>query len=66
MIEVLLAGGLLAAIIVAIGGRSEVASGTATIVPVSPVPADDLPCPWCGADTREDDAHCPSCRQRFG
>jgi len=26
----------------------------------------DLPCPWCFAQTSEDDASCPSCGQRFG
>ncbi len=27
---------------------------------------DDLPCPWCFAPTRENDASCPSCGRRFG
>ena len=26
----------------------------------------DLPCPWCNAQTNEDDPRCPSCGQRFG
>lgn len=26
----------------------------------------DLPCPWCGAPTAEDDEECPGCRQQFG
>ena len=26
----------------------------------------DLPCPWCNAQTREDDTACPSCLQPFG
>ncbi len=26
----------------------------------------DLPCPWCGAATTEDDPACPSCGRRFG
>ncbi len=25
----------------------------------------DLPCPWCRAPTREEDAACPSCHQEF-
>ena len=31
-------------------------------------PADgrDLPCPWCGAATREIDARCPACGRKFG
>jgi hypothetical protein len=28
--------------------------------------ASDLPCPWCKAQTREDDHHCPACGQPFG
>lgn len=31
-----------------------------------PYIGDDLPCPWCGAATRESDTRCPSCQQRFG
>lgn len=27
---------------------------------------EDLPCPWCYADTTEGDARCPSCGHRFG
>lgn len=26
----------------------------------------DLPCPWCGASTRESDERCPRCDRRFG
>lgn len=26
----------------------------------------DLPCPWCMAQTRENDDRCPTCGQRFG
>ena len=26
----------------------------------------DLPCPWCNAQTAEQDRSCPSCGQRFG
>jgi hypothetical protein len=26
----------------------------------------DLPCPWCKAQTLEDDRHCPECGQPFG
>ncbi|NNF65434.1 MAG: hypothetical protein HKN07_14400 [Acidimicrobiia bacterium] len=26
----------------------------------------DLPCPWCRAQTNEDDRACPSCGQNFG
>jgi hypothetical protein len=27
---------------------------------------EDLPCPWCHADTTEGDPRCPSCGRRFG
>ena len=27
---------------------------------------EDLPCPWCGAATRETDPRCPGCGHRFG
>lgn len=26
----------------------------------------DLPCPWCKAQTSEDDVVCPGCQQPFG
>lgn len=26
----------------------------------------DLPCPWCNAQTSEDDVACPGCQQPFG
>ncbi len=28
--------------------------------------AEDLPCPWCQAQTSEADPRCPSCGRRFG
>ena len=28
--------------------------------------ASDLPCPWCGAATTEDDTRCPTCQRNFG
>ena len=27
---------------------------------------EDLPCPWCHADTDEGDPRCPTCGRRFG
>jgi hypothetical protein len=27
---------------------------------------EDLPCPWCHADTTEGDPRCPTCGRRFG
>ncbi len=66
MVELLVVAGLLAGIIVAVTGRHQPTTDNAVMVPVESVPSDDLPCPWCGADTHEDDAYCPSCRQPFG
>lgn len=66
MVEVLVAGGLLAGIVVAFGARTEAATDAPIVLPAGHLPPDDLPCPWCGAETREDDAYCPSCRQPFG
>lgn len=66
MVELLVVAGLLAGIIVAVTGRNEPAGDTGVMVPVRPLPSDDLPCPWCGAETHEDDAFCPQCRQPFG
>jgi hypothetical protein len=66
MFELLVFAGLLAGVVVAFGGRDGARSDTAVITPVRRVPPVDLPCPWCGAETREDDAHCPSCHQPFG
>ena len=66
MVEVLLAGGLLAGVIVAFGGQSETTTDAAVMVPIAHLPSDDLPCPWCGSATHEDDSYCPSCRQPFG
>ncbi|MGF1667615.1 MAG: hypothetical protein ACFCVC_15255 [Acidimicrobiia bacterium] len=28
--------------------------------------SEDLPCPWCHADTTEGDPRCPTCGRRFG
>ncbi len=33
---------------------------------VVPLVDGDLPCPWCGAATAENDDHCPGCHHRFG
>jgi hypothetical protein len=27
---------------------------------------EDLPCPWCRAQTHLDDHRCPTCHRRFG
>ncbi|MDJ0792339.1 MAG: hypothetical protein QNJ71_10625 [Acidimicrobiia bacterium] len=67
MLEMALAALLVSVAIFAIGGRASTTSHTAAPL-VLPEAEDgtDLPCPWCRAQTREADDHCPSCGQRFG
>lgn len=70
MVDILVASGLIVAL-VAVVTRSEPENETLMrnrpdAAPVLLLSDHDLPCPWCGAATSEDDAHCPSCRQRFG
>lgn len=66
MVEMIIVAGLLAGVIVAITGRNEAPANTVVASPVIVPTTEDLPCPWCGAATREDDVRCPSCQQRFG
>ncbi len=72
MLEMALAALLVTVAIFAIGGRagSTTAAGTrpagARLVLPESDDGIDLPCPWCRAQTREADDHCPSCGQRFG
>lgn len=70
MVDILVASGLIVAL-VAVVTRPEPENGTLSpnrpdAPPLLLVSDHDLPCPWCGAATSEDDARCPSCRQRFG
>ncbi len=75
MLELVVAGASITALLLA-ATLQRPADGRSTQVldltgpPVDPRLADwgapDLPCPWCGAGTREEDAACPSCGQRFG
>ncbi len=78
MLELLVVGSTLTALVLAgstYRNHDRGASATAVIDLTAGPPLDpradewaapDLPCPWCGAYTREDDAACPSCGQRFG
>lgn len=80
MIEILVAGSLVAGLMMAAvrgqtrhhGPATTVASRSRLIDLVDVAPADsdsrtsDLPCPWCLAPTAETDVRCPSCGQRFG
>ena len=63
MLEIGLIVAVFASAAVAIGRlrhHDEAASDQSYVEPV------DLPCPWCRAQTREDDPACPSCLQPFG
>jgi len=70
VVEVLVAGALVAGGVAVVARRNT--DGSLASGPHSPhafIDADyqaDLPCPWCNAQTREDDPRCPSCGQRFG
>ena len=66
MLEMAFAAVFVTVALVAIGGRSLV---TDEAVPFAYTPSEestDLPCPWCSAQTRENDVHCPTCGQPFG
>ncbi len=78
MLELLVVGSTLTALVLAgsVYRRPDRgASSTAVVDLTTAAPTDvsndgwaapDLPCPWCGAYTREDDEACPACGQRFG
>jgi rubrerythrin len=68
MVDILTASALVAALVTVVTRRtapatqaSDGAGGAITLLPDI-----DLPCPWCGAQTREEDQRCPSCHQPFG
>lgn len=67
MLEMAFAAFFVMVALVAIGGRSQAAAGPGSVGDVV-IHGDgtDLPCPWCRAQTSEQDDHCPSCGQRFG
>ena len=66
MLEMALAALFVTVALVAIGGRSQTATDAGTRELVLHGDGTDLPCPWCRAQTSEQDDHCPSCGQRFG
>ena len=69
MLEIALAGLFVAAAFVALGRRGQQVAWDAPADWALPIDEDmvpDLPCPWCRAETKEDDHHCGSCGQRFG
>jgi hypothetical protein len=70
MFEIAIASVLIAVAFVAVGTSSRASAG-AQVVDVQSVfgrdePVPDLPCPWCLAQTNEDDAGCRACGQPFG
>lgn len=67
MLEMALAAVFATVAVVAISGRS-FSTVIARAQPHFAASEDfvDLPCPWCGAQTREVDDHCAACGQRFG
>lgn len=70
MFEIAIVTVFVAVAFVAVGrsSHSPMAVGPASALPVlaPEEPSTDLPCPWCLAQTREDDRSCPSCGQPFG
>ncbi len=70
MFEIAIASVFIAVAFVAVGASSRpmMSARTATILPVlgTEEALTDLPCPWCLAQTREQDPNCPSCGQPFG
>jgi hypothetical protein len=72
MFEIAIASVFIAVAFVAVGTSSR-SSAPATAMVVQPLIENgmdevlsDLPCPWCLAQTDEDDSWCPSCGQPFG
>jgi hypothetical protein len=67
MLEMALAAFLFTIAIVAISGKSTTLTDPpAELTPLPQVDNGDLPCPWCRAQTAENDDHCQTCGQRFG
>ncbi len=67
MLEMAIAAVFVTVAVVAIGGRGINTRGLATQQSYAVLEeSSDLPCPWCRAQTREGDAHCATCGQRFG
>lgn len=56
-------GSVVGALVVGLSMQSSSGLGEFSMAGVSD---NDLPCPWCHAQTTEDDRACPSCGQRFG
>ncbi|HZJ48376.1 MAG TPA: hypothetical protein VFD97_05000 [Acidimicrobiia bacterium] len=70
MLEIAIASVFIAVAFVAVSTSSRplLSANVTEVLPASVFdePLADLPCPWCQAQTRENDANCPSCGQPFG
>ncbi len=70
MMEIAIASVFIAVALVAVGtsSRPMMSASASTVLPVPGMEeaVTDLPCPWCLAQTREQDPNCPSCGQPFG
>lgn len=67
MLEMALAAVFVTVAVLAIGGKGLNPADFGLRTQVALVEESwDLPCPWCQAQTREVDKHCPTCGQRFG
>ncbi|MEA2022879.1 MAG: hypothetical protein U9N79_01165 [Actinomycetota bacterium] len=70
MLEIAIASVFIAVAFVAVGttSRPVMSASVTEVLPlgVTEESFTDLPCPWCLAQTREDDPNCPSCGQPFG
>ena len=70
MFEIAIASVFIAVAFVAVGTSSR-STASAPVTELQTVrgseePLADLPCPWCLAQTHENDSGCPSCGQPFG
>ncbi len=72
MFEIAIASVFIAVAFVAVGTSSRMAAPS-SVMEVTPLletdrgeVLSDLPCPWCLAQTNENDSGCPSCGQPFG
>ncbi|MEN8233907.1 MAG: hypothetical protein ABFR89_03155 [Actinomycetota bacterium] len=69
MLEIAIVSVFVAIAFVAVGRSSHPAltANVAALQVLAPEETStDLPCPWCLAQTREDDRSCPTCGQPFG
>lgn len=69
MLEIAIATVFITVAVVAIGKGSQRLAWSSSGTLISAIDEEmiaDLPCPWCSAQTAEEDRCCPSCGQTFG